>query len=152
MTTVKKRGNVLIPCLPTGVVYDLIEVVAAYLLNMNQGAVPIYLVSPVVDQSLGYANILGEWMSKNRQDKTFLPEPPFCHADLVRSNRVKHFPNLHGSFGATMRSPCVVFCGHPSLRCGDVVHLMRLWGSSSKNSVIFIGIAFSKKKKKASGC
>ena len=38
------------------------------------------------------------------------------------------------------KTPCVVFCGHPSLRCGDTVHFMEVWGPGSQNSVIFIGI------------
>ena len=37
------------------------------------------------------------------------------------------------------KTPCVVFTGHPSLRYGDVVHFMELWGKSSGNTVIFTG-------------
>ena len=37
------------------------------------------------------------------------------------------------------KTPCVVFAGHPSLRYGDVVHFMELWGKSSGNTVIFTG-------------
>lgn len=32
-----------------------------------------------------------------------------------------------------------MFAGHPSLRYGDVVHFMELWGKSSGNTVIFTG-------------
>ena len=32
-----------------------------------------------------------------------------------------------------------MFTGHPSLRCGDAVHFMEVWGTSNKNSVIFTG-------------
>lgn len=39
------------------------------------------------------------------------------------------------------QSPCVVFTGHPSLRCGDSVHFMETWGSSAKNAVFFTGEA-----------
>ena len=38
-----------------------------------------------------------------------------------------------------MRTPCLVFCGHPSLRFGDVVHFLELWGKSNLNSIIFTG-------------
>ena len=34
-----------------------------------------------------------------------------------------------------------MFAGHPSLRYGDVVHFMELWGKSSGNTIIFTGIA-----------
>jgi len=43
-------------------------------------------------------------------------------------------------FHTAMRSPCVVFTGHPSLRFGDAVHFMELWAGSSANAVIFTGI------------
>lgn len=43
-------------------------------------------------------------------------------------------------FSTVMRSPCVVFTGHPSLRFGDAVHFMELWGGNSTNAVIFTGI------------
>jgi len=42
-------------------------------------------------------------------------------------------------FSNEMRTPCVVFCGHPSLRFGDAVHLVELWGKSSANTVVFTG-------------
>lgn len=35
--------------------------------------------------------------------------------------------------------PCVVFCGHPTLRFGDVVHFIELWGNNPKNCIIFTG-------------
>ena len=37
------------------------------------------------------------------------------------------------------RQPCVVFCGHPSLRFGDAVHFIELWGNNPNNLVIFTG-------------
>lgn len=38
-----------------------------------------------------------------------------------------------------MRTPCVIFTGHPSLRFGDVVHFMGLWAKSTQNTIIFTG-------------
>ena len=40
-----------------------------------------------------------------------------------------------GDFSSSFKSPCVVFTGHLSLRCGPAVHLMEAWRSSSKNAV-----------------
>ena len=40
---------------------------------------------------------------------------------------------------SSFKTPCVVFTGHPSLRYGDVVHFMELWGKSNGNTVIFTG-------------
>ena len=64
----------------------------------------------------------------------YLPEEPFIHGSLVRGGRLKSFPSL-GSEAVTSeyRQPCVVFTGHPSLRCGDVVHFMELWANNVNN-------------------
>ena len=32
-----------------------------------------------------------------------------------------------------------MFCGHPSLRFGDVIHFVELWGSNPNNTIIFTG-------------
>lgn len=60
---------------------------------------------------------------------------------LVQTHKLKHYPSIHGGFSSDFRQPCVVFTGHPSLRFGDVVHFMELWGRSSLNTVIFTGEA-----------
>lgn len=60
---------------------------------------------------------------------------------LIQTNKLKHYPSIHGDFSSDFRQPCVVFTGHPSLRFGDVVHFMELWGKSSLNTIIFTGAA-----------
>lgn len=50
-----------------------------------------------------------------------------------------HDNYLIGDLGTVYQTPCVVFTGHPSLRCGDAVHFMDIWGSNNKNAVIFTG-------------
>lgn len=42
-------------------------------------------------------------------------------------------------FNKEIRSPCIVFTGHPSLRFGNVVHFLEIWGKSSSNTIIFTG-------------
>ena len=37
------------------------------------------------------------------------------------------------------KCPCIVFTGHPSLRFGDVIHFIEMWGKSSSNTIIFTG-------------
>lgn len=60
---------------------------------------------------------------------------------LIQTNKLKHYPSIHGDFSSDFRQPCVVFTGHPSLRFGDVVHFMELWGKSSLNTIIFTGMS-----------
>jgi len=136
--TLKGGGNVLIPCYPSGVIYDLLEYLVTVLDGSGLSFVPIYFVSPVADSSLAYANIYAEWLCQNKLSKVYLPESPFTHAELVKSGRLKHFKSLQDGFSNSFKSPCIVFTGHPSLRFGDVVHFIQLWGKSSSNTIIFI--------------
>lgn len=133
----KNEGNVLVPCYPCGMVYDLIECIAGQLTAANLTMVPIYFLSPVAEASLAYSNILGEWLTSSKQCKVFIPDEPFIHSSLVRAGRLKHFSSVSDpAFNEAFKCPCVIFTSHPSMRFGDVVHLMQLWGQTSKNLLI----------------
>ncbi|XP_063226074.1 integrator complex subunit 9 [Bacillus rossius redtenbacheri] len=137
-STVRVGGNVLIPCYPSGVVYDLFECLSGHLDSVGMSTVPMFFISPVADTSLAYSNIFAEWLSTVKQNKVYLPEEPFPHALLSRTGRLKHFKHIHTEgFSTDYRQPCVVFCGHPSLRFGDAVHFVELWGSNALNTIIF---------------
>lgn len=135
--TIKNEGNVLVPCYPCGMVYDLIECIAGQLTAANLTQVPIYFLSPVAEASLAYSNILGEWLTASKQCKVFIPDEPFIHSSLVRAGRLKHFSSVSDpAFNEAFKQPCVVFTSHPSLRFGDVVHFMQMWGQSNKNLLV----------------
>lgn len=137
-TTLTSSGNVLIPCYPSGIIYDLLECLVNTLDSSGFGSVPIFFISPVADQSLAYSNILAEWLTQNKQSRVYLPEEPFLHSQFVRTGRVKHFPSVSSeAFNNEYKTPCVVFTGHPSLRFGDVVHFIELWGHNSNNLIAF---------------
>uniref|UniRef100_A0A4W5NH06 Integrator complex subunit 9 n=1 Tax=Hucho hucho TaxID=62062 RepID=A0A4W5NH06_9TELE len=120
--TIRAGGNVLVPCYSSG-----------FIENTNLGSTPFYFISPVANSSLE--------LFHNKQSKVYLPEPPFPH--LIQTNKLKHYPSIHGDFSSEFQQPCVVFTGHPSLRFGDVVHFMELWGKSSLNTIIFTEPDFS---------
>ncbi|KAB0382123.1 hypothetical protein FD755_004040 [Muntiacus reevesi] len=141
--TVRNGGNVLVPCYPSGVIYDLLEHLYQYIDSAGLSSIPFYFISPVANSSLEFSQIFAEWLCHNKQTKVYLPEPPFPHAELIQTNKLKHYPSIHGGFSNDYRQPCVVFTGHPSLRFGDVVHFMGLWGKSSLNTVIFTEPDFS---------
>ncbi|XP_043918652.1 integrator complex subunit 9 [Protopterus annectens] len=141
--TVRSGGNVLVPCYPSGVIYDLLECLYQYIDSAGLSNIPFYFISPVANSSLEFSQIFAEWLCHNKQSKVYLPEPPFPHAELIQTNKLKHYPSIHGDFSNDFKQPCVVFTGHPSLRFGDVVHFMELWGKSSLNTVIFTEPDFS---------
>lgn len=59
--TLRNNGSVLIPCYPSGVVYDLFECLSTHLDSSGLSHIPMYFISPVSDVSLGYSNIFAEW-------------------------------------------------------------------------------------------
>ncbi|KAL5013814.1 hypothetical protein ScPMuIL_008084 [Solemya velum] len=135
--TIKNGGNVLVPCYPSGVTYDLFECLSGHMDSCGLSTVPMYFLSPVSDSMLAYSNIFSEWLSSAKQSKVYLPEPPFPHAELVTLGRLKNFKSIHDGLQNDFKTPCIVFTGHPSLRMGDVVHFMEMWGRSAGNTIIF---------------
>ncbi|XP_055376990.1 integrator complex subunit 9 [Condylostylus longicornis] len=136
--TLRNNGSVLIPCYPSGVVYDLFECLSTNLDNAGLTNIPMFFISPVADSSLAYSNILAEWLSSVKQNKVYIPDDPFPHAFLVKNARLKHYKRIYSEgFSTDFRQPCVVFCGHPSLRFGDVVHFIELWGNNPQHTIIF---------------
>ena len=68
----------------------------------------------------------------------YLPDCPFVHGDLIRFERLRHFNDIYDpEFSRHFKTPCVVFTGHPSLRFGDAIHFLHLWGRDARNTVIF---------------
>lgn len=93
--TLRAGGNVLIPCYPSGVVYDLFECLSTNLNAPGFSRVPMFFISPVADTSLAYSNILAEWLSTAKQNKVYIPDEPFPHASLVKTSRLKHFKHIY---------------------------------------------------------
>jgi len=62
--TLRAGGCVLIPCYPSGVVYDLFECLSTHLDKSGFSQVPLFFISPVAETSLAYSNILAEWYDK----------------------------------------------------------------------------------------
>lgn len=81
--TVRNGGNVLVPCYPSGVIYDLLECLYQYIDSAGLSNVPFYFISPVANSSLEFSQIFAEWLCHNKQTKVYLPEPPFPHAGVM---------------------------------------------------------------------
>eukprot|EP01135_Chromosphaera_perkinsii_P001768 Nk52_evm37s210 gene=Nk52_evmTU37s210 len=157
-TTLHQGGQVLIPCYPTGVIYDLLEYIHSHLSAQEGllGMVPMVFVSEVAQASLAYANIFAEWLCTGKQERVYQPSPPFQHQDLIQAGLLKVFPSVGGSLEcsqiirngsipsssavASPNSPrCVIFCGHPSMESGDVVEILSsAWASNPLNCLICI--------------
>lgn len=138
IVTIQNKGNVLIPVLPTGKIYDLIECLYRYLGDANLVNIPVYFISPFANQSLAYSNIFAEWLCDSKQNLVYAAECPFLHGELVKSGFLKVYPSINAQFNEDFNQPCIVFASHPSLRFGEACHFVELWKSSPANSFIFI--------------
>nr|KAF6379108.1 hypothetical protein mMyoMyo1_009942 [Myotis myotis] len=88
MLTVLNRGNVLVPCYPLGVIYDLLECIYQYIDSTGLSSIPFHF------NSLEFSQIVAEWLCHNKQRKVYLPEPLF-----------PHYPSIHGDFSNDFRQP-----------------------------------------------
>ncbi|EJW75389.1 hypothetical protein WUBG_13700, partial [Wuchereria bancrofti] len=78
--TLKRNGSVLMPICPTGILYDLLEVISMQLDQHDVPVdVPVYFISPVAESTLAYSNIYAEWLSEKKQNMVNIPEEPFKH-------------------------------------------------------------------------
>ena len=158
--TLQQGGQCLIPCAPTGAVYDLLEYTSAHLASEGLGNVPIVFVSPAAEASLAYANIFAEWLCEVKQERVYRPAPPFLHHEQVAEGRLTVFSSVTGSLECSQMirngctpamggvsavpnssaSPrCVIFCGHPSLRCGDTADILSSgWAENPVNCLLCI--------------
>lgn len=100
--TLKNGGNVLVPCYPSGVTYDLFECLSGHLDSLGLGQVPMYFISPVSASSLAYSNIYAEWWVKIYRVSVAVEDsgmsvheisPPMVEAEIDLSSGL-----LEGSF------------------------------------------------------
>jgi len=142
--TLKSSGNVLVPCYPSGIIYDLFECLSNQMDMNGLTTVPLFFFSPVAASSLAYSNIMAEWLSSGKHNRVYVPEEPFVHGALARGGRLKSFQSIASEgVHSEYRQPCVVFCGHPSLRMGDAVHFLEMWGNNPANLVVFTEPSFN---------
>ncbi|CAO3598094.1 unnamed protein product [Absidia cylindrospora] len=146
--TLASRHNVILPLsITSGLVYDLIWMIQSHLrsLGMEIGPeshqIPIYMISPMAEQSLQYANICGEWMTIECQEQLWRPEMPLPHGQLLKSGALTTFSTMTSiPMSKTKKlqsSPCLVFTGdHQVLSHGATDWFLQNWGTNSYNLCI----------------
>uniref|UniRef100_A0A5S6QXU5 Beta-Casp domain-containing protein n=1 Tax=Trichuris muris TaxID=70415 RepID=A0A5S6QXU5_TRIMR len=136
VSTLRSGGNVLIPCVPCGLTFDLLECLFSQMNGYDLSQTPVFLVSEVARNCLAYANICAEWLSEGKIARAFIPDDPFLHGMLVKTNRLRPCRSVYGSISREIRTPCVVFASHPSLRIGDAVHFLTIWKDDPANTIV----------------
>ncbi|KAM7472586.1 hypothetical protein LguiA_010769 [Lonicera macranthoides] len=135
--SVKAGGSVLIPIGRLGILLQLLEQISISLESANL-KVPIFIISSIAEELMGFFNIIPEWLCKHRQEKLYSGLPLFAHVELIKEKRLHLFPAIHSlELLKIWQEPCVVFCPHWSLRLGPAVHLLQRW-CNNQNSLLVI--------------
>ncbi|KAI8973234.1 beta-lactamase-like protein [Mycotypha africana] len=148
--TIQAQRNFVIVTPSTGLLFDLIGDINEYFRSIGmeiggeQHQTPIYVVSPIADQSLKYANICGEWMNAGRHDLLYLPQMPLAHGGLMATGGVVTVNSLEATTTSTtnklLRKPCIVFTGDSSCpQKGFLSWFLKHWGDSEMNMCAMIG-------------
>lgn len=85
---VDRGGVCVIPCSPTGVLFDLIEAVYAACVH-NKAPAPIYFVAPHAARVLALTKAGAEWLCEKKTEKLYAGESAFVHDSLQR-NKLFH--------------------------------------------------------------
>ncbi|KAJ1972820.1 Integrator complex subunit 9 [Dimargaris xerosporica] len=136
VATLKRHGNVLLPCHIMGPIFDILEHIAVALDTSGLDQTRMYAISPVADRALLYSNIMGEWMCQGKQALIYLPEAPLAQDELISTRRLQYHANLADLELKSYQEPCIILAGHPSLGLGAAPQLLQRWGENDRNSVI----------------
>lgn len=87
VSRVLDRGGVcVIPCLPTGVLFDLLEAIyVACVHTRAPQSVPMYFVAPHASQVMTLTKSGAEWLCEKKIEKLYAGENAFLHEMLVKS-------------------------------------------------------------------
>ncbi|CAK4520146.1 unnamed protein product [Aphanomyces euteiches] len=132
LTVYTRKGTSLIPCLFDGVLFDLLENLELFLKAVNHGPIPIYFLT---SSPLDAATFAPQWLCDSKIQKLYSGESPFVHAAMAKLGHLRILPP--GS-PLPLDEPCVIFASHPSVRFGDVVHLIPRLQTRATNAIIFI--------------
>ncbi|XP_078445355.1 integrator complex subunit isoform X2 [Wolffia australiana] len=123
----RRGGSVLIPIGRIGIILQLLESISQAL-EAAQLKVPMYMISCTAEEMLALANVIPEWVCRERQQKLYSGSSMFGHGELTKDNRLHTFSVLHSyDLIQAWQEPCIVFSPHWTLRLGPAVHLLHQW-------------------------
>lgn len=82
---VDRGGTCVIPCSPTGVLFDLFDAVYAACVHNKATAVPLYFVAPHASRVLELTRVGAEWLCEKKIEKLYAGERAFVHDSLERT-------------------------------------------------------------------
>lgn len=138
ISRVLERGGVcIVPTMPCGVIFDLIEAVYAACVHNKQN-VPMYFISDYASRIMELTQLGAEWLCEKKIEKLYAGEDAFLHETLLKSNVFHAVTEVLPATAATFQNGSILFVGHPSLKFGYAPELIRMFGNESRNAVIQI--------------
>ncbi|ESQ49281.1 hypothetical protein EUTSA_v10020176mg [Eutrema salsugineum] len=129
-------GSTLITITRIGIVLQLLELMSNSL-ESSSLKVPIFVISSVAEELLGYTNTIPEWLCEQRQEKLISGEPSFGHFKFIKDKKIHLFPAIHSpNLITSWQEPCIVFAPHWSLRLGPSVQLLQRWRGDPKSLLV----------------
>jgi integrator complex subunit 9 len=136
MFTLKNCGNVIIPALSCGIIFDILDCLSIYTKDIKNHS--YHVISPIAKHSLHYSGILSEWMNDKLKERVFQQDEPMrCNEMLTNGQLHTHF-SIQDFFKNKKSESSIIFIDHPSLNMGDVIPLINLWKNDQKNALILI--------------
>lgn len=142
--TIQNKNNVIINSSSMGLIFDLIGDIDVYFRTIGKEIgstehymTPIYIVNPIAEKSLKYANICGEWMNSDRHDLLYLPELPLTHGNLMQTGGVVTVQSFN-DLTTKLKEPCIVFTGDSiCLEKGSLSWFINYW-QNTLSTCLFI--------------
>ncbi|ORX52746.1 hypothetical protein DM01DRAFT_1055419 [Hesseltinella vesiculosa] len=136
-----RENAILVTAITSGLVYDLLWMLSDHLaqLGIQIGTeahqAPIYMISPVAKQSLDYALVTSEWMSRVNQEHAMQSNPPLPHGRMLANKALTTFASILDIFNAKQdipTSPSLIFTGdHKVLGVGPLAWYLQYWRKRS---------------------
>jgi len=123
---------VIIPILPTGIIFDLVETVCAHLALHGLANVPVLISSGTASEALRLVQIGPEWLSSKRKNAVVAQRESFNFTPSLRATYSV------ASFDGNGVNSAVVFATHPSLKTGDASILLSLWRDNPDNLILLV--------------
>lgn len=141
-------GTVIIPSTSCGITYDLMERIHSTLNKYEYSDVEIVLISSMATESIALTSIFGDFLHEhNGMNHVYDAKYPFGFQTYIANGRLVHCTHWDNAFcfkhfKSNVAESKIILCESPSLRYGDILHLLQIY-NHSKNALILTDPMFT---------
>uniref|UniRef100_A0AC35TX05 Lactamase_B domain-containing protein n=1 Tax=Rhabditophanes sp. KR3021 TaxID=114890 RepID=A0AC35TX05_9BILA len=135
--TLAEKGTVIFPVCSVSLLLELIIALAPIIIgNTTFSDCVINYVAPNAKTMIAYASRFPEYLVSHRRNRCCEPADPFEFNELIRTNKLKLYEGLTDDLSKNLKQSSIIIVGHPSLRMGEVIHFLYVFGNAQKNSIV----------------